>query len=85
MIISFLIGIISITFFSVILFRYISYDKIQKKEKEIHKIEGKIQTLEKKKNENEKKREEVKKNNPEKMGILEVWEEELQKEEKANS
>ncbi len=73
------------TFFCIMLFRFISYDKIQNKEKQIQKTEEKIQKLDKKKSENERKREEVKNNNPEKMGILEVWEEELQKEEKANS
>ena len=73
------------SFFGVVFIRYSSYDKVQKMENRIHKIEGKIQELEKIRKENAKKREEVKKNNPEKMGILEVWEEELRKEEKANS
>lgn len=72
-------------FFGVVLIRYCSYDKVQKMENRIHKTEEKIQELEKRKKKIEKKREEVKKNNPEKMGILEVWEEELRKEEKANS
>lgn len=79
-----IVGIIAFLFCVIMLCRCFSFIKISEKEKEIQQVKNKIQQIEKDMKKNEKEKSELEKDNQDKVKVLEVWEEELKREEEEN-
>lgn len=82
---TFLIMIISTTFFIFMFIQYFSCNKIQNKENDILKIEKKINETDKKIKVKDEERNKIEEKNSDKVRLFEVWEEELKREKQNNS